>query len=155
GAGLGPEQPCQPRTTARQPHVLQMDHGEVTLPATEPIAPAPAAPAAGRLRRFFDGDVWHSFRHSPIAMTAAVVAFVCIFSALFANLVAPHDTQNLATLELSDARLPPAWTGEGKATYLLGTDDQGRDILSALMFGARISLFVGIASVIVSVLVGV
>jgi len=132
-----------------------MDHGQVG--AVTPVGPgdATAVVAPRSLGRFFGSDVWYSFRHSPVAMTAAVVAFVCVFCALFANVVAPHDTQNLATLELGDARLPPAWTGEGKATYLLGTDDQGRDILSALMFGARISLFVGIASVIVSVLFGV
>jgi peptide/nickel transport system permease protein len=107
------------------------------------------------LQRFFDGDVWHSFRNSPVAIGAAVVAFICVFCALFANLVAPHNPFDLASLELSDARLPPAWEDEGRAKYPLGTDDQGRDILSALMFGARISLFVGLASVIVSVVVGV
>ncbi|HEV7913450.1 MAG TPA: ABC transporter permease, partial [Albitalea sp.] len=62
---------------------------------------------------------------------------------------------DLATLELGDARLPPAWIAEGKSSYLLGTDDQGRDILSALMFGTRISLLVGIASVLLSMLLGV
>jgi peptide/nickel transport system permease protein len=134
-----------------------MEHGEVRL---APTAPAPeativveASPRA--LGRFLDGDVWHSFVRSPVAMTAALVAFVCLFAALMANVIAPHDTQNLATLELADARLPPAWQEGGKSTYLLGTDDQGRDILSALMFGSRISLFVGIASVLVSMLVGV
>ena len=107
------------------------------------------------LQRFFDGDVWHSFRHSPVAIAAAAVALVCVFCALFANWVAPHNPFDLASLELSDARLPPAWDDDGKSQYPLGTDDQGRDILSALMFGARISLFVGLASVIVSVVVGV
>jgi peptide/nickel transport system permease protein len=107
------------------------------------------------LLRFFDGDVWHSFRSSPVAIVAGVIAFICVFCALFANVVAPHNPFDLASLELSDARLPPAWEEEGKAKYPLGTDDQGRDILSALMFGARISLFVGLASVIVSVVVGV
>lgn len=113
------------------------------------------AAAPGALQRFFDSDVWYSFRTSPVAIGAALVAFVCIFCALFADWVAPHDPFNLATLELSDARLPPAWEEEGKAKYLLGTDDQGRDILSALMYGARISLFVGFASVLLSVLIGV
>jgi peptide/nickel transport system permease protein len=88
-------------------------------------------------------------------MTAAAVAFICIFCALFANFIAPHNTQDLATLELGDSRLPPAWTAEGKSGYLLGTDDQGRDILSALMFGSRISLFVGVTSVLLSMLIGV
>ncbi len=107
------------------------------------------------LQRFFAGDVWHSFRHSPVAIAAAGVALVCVFCALFADWVAPHNPFDLASLELSDARLPPAWEEDGKSRYPLGTDDQGRDILSALMFGARISLFVGLASVIASVVVGV
>ena len=88
-------------------------------------------------------------------MGAALVAFTIVFCAVFANLVAPHEPFNLATLELADARLPPAWQEGGSAKYLLGTDDQGRDILSVLMYGSRISLFVGVVSVLVSVLIGV
>ena len=88
-------------------------------------------------------------------MVAVVVALVCVFAALFAGWVSPHDPFNLATLELSDARLPPAWSELGSRKYLLGTDDQGRDILSAVIYGARISLIVGFASVVLSVLVGV
>ena len=130
-----------------------MDHGEAGLTSVAAVAAAVPPPRA--MGRFFDGDVWHSFVHSPTAIAAGVVAAVIVFCALLANIVAPHDTLNLATLELSDARLPPAWMSEGKATYLLGTDDQGRDILSALMFGARISLLVGVASVLLSMLLGV
>ncbi|AKJ31465.1 ABC transporter permease [Caldimonas brevitalea] len=107
------------------------------------------------LKRFFDGDVWFSFRTSPVAVLAAAIASVCIFCAVFAEAVAPHNPFDLSTLELSDARLPPAWIEGGKSTYLLGTDDQGRDILSALMYGARISLLVGFASVVLSLLIGV
>jgi peptide/nickel transport system permease protein len=107
------------------------------------------------LRRFFDGDVWYSFRTSPVAIVAAAIAFVCVFCALFAEVVAPHHPFDLASLELADSRLPPAWMEEGSAKYLLGTDDQGRDILSALMYGARISLLVGLASVVLSVVIGV
>ena len=111
--------------------------------------------ATSRLARLLDSDVWHSFRSSPTAMAAAAIAFVCVFCALFANVVAPHNPFDLATLELGDSRLPPAWSEGGTSRYLLGTDDQGRDILSALMYGARISLFVGLASVLLSMLVGV
>jgi len=107
------------------------------------------------LGRFFDSDIWYSFRTSPVAMAAAAVAMVCLFCATFAEFVAPHSPFDLATLELADARLPPAWSPEGRAKYLLGTDDQGRDILSALMFGSRLSLFVGLASVVLSMLAGV
>ena len=110
---------------------------------------------ASSVRRFLDSDIWFSFRTSPTAMSAALIAFVCLFCAIFANWVAPHNPFDLATLELSDSRLPPAWSDGGTSRYLLGTDDQGRDILSALMYGARISLLVGLASVMVSMLVGV
>ncbi|WP_332741370.1 ABC transporter permease [Hydrogenophaga sp.] len=107
------------------------------------------------LHRWFDSDVGHSFRTSPTAIVAAVIAFICIFCAVFAPWVAPHNPFDLATLELSNARLPPAWSPEGSRNFLLGTDDQGRDILSALMYGARISLAVGLASVVLSVVIGV
>ena len=120
-----------------------------------PALTVPLPPDAGVFARFFDGNVWHSFKQSPMAIVAAVIALVCVVSALGANWLAPHNPMDLATLELSDARLPPAWMDEGKSKYLLGTDDQGRDILSALMYGSRISLFVGLASVAVSMVVGV
>jgi peptide/nickel transport system permease protein len=107
------------------------------------------------LSRWLDSDVGHSFRTSPVAIGAALVAFICIFCAVFAGVIAPHNPFDLTTLELSDARLPPAWGSEGKSQYLLGTDDQGRDILSTLMYGARISLAVGFISVLLSVLIGV
>ena len=109
----------------------------------------------GPLRRLIAGDLWHSFTHSPTAVIAALIALTCIVGALFANVLAPHHPFDLATLELADSRLPPFWLPEGRATYLLGTDDQGRDILSALMYGARISLLVGLSSVVVSTFVGV
>ena len=129
----------------------------MTLPVQSPPAPltAPLPPDASALARFLDGNVWYSFKHSPMAIVAAVIALVCLVSALGANWIAPHNPLDLATLDLSDARLPPAWVDEGRAKYLLGTDDQGRDILSALMYGSRISLFVGLASVAVSMVVGV
>ena len=107
------------------------------------------------LHRWWDSDVGYSFRHSPTAIIAAVIAFICLFCALFAPWIAPHNPFDLTTLELSDSRLPPAWYPDGKATYLLGTDDQGRDILSALMYGTRISLFVGLAAVVLSLAIGV
>ncbi len=107
------------------------------------------------LRRALDSDVGYSFRTSPTAIVAAVIAFICVFCAVFANWVAPHNPFDLATLDLMNARIPPMWQEGGNPSFVLGTDDQGRDILSALMYGARISLAVGLASVILSVLIGV
>ncbi len=107
------------------------------------------------ISRWLDSDVGYSFRSSPVAMAAAAVALVCLLGSLLAPWLAPHNPLDLATLELSDARLPPAWEGEGRLKYVLGTDDQGRDILSALMYGARISLVVGLISVVLSMVIGV
>jgi peptide/nickel transport system permease protein len=106
-------------------------------------------------QRWWHSDLGYSFRTSPLAIAAALIAFVCIFCSVFAAWVSPTNPFDLATLELSDARLPPAWMQGGSSKYVLGSDDQGRDILSALIYGARISLVVGVASVLVSVLVGV
>jgi peptide/nickel transport system permease protein len=115
------------------------------------------------LASWLDSDVGHSFRSSPMAMAAAAVAFICLFCAMFAELVAPHAPFDLTSLILDHARLAPslqdhavrADMGGGVRKYLLGTDDQGRDILSTLMYGARISLAVGFASVLISVVIGV
>jgi peptide/nickel transport system permease protein len=107
------------------------------------------------LARWWAGDVGYSFRTSPLAVAAALVALVCVVCSVFAGYIAPHNPFDLATLELGDSRLPPVWVSGGSSKYLLGTDNQGRDILSALMYGARISLVVGIASVVLSMLIGV
>ncbi len=109
----------------------------------------------GVFARWWSGDIGYSFRNSPLAVAAAAVAFVCIFASVFAGSISPHNPFDLATLELSDSRLPPAWLTGGSTKYLLGTDSQGRDILSAIMYGARISLIVGFASVILSMIIGV
>ena len=107
------------------------------------------------VRRWLDSDVGHSFRTSPTAIVAAGMALVCVVCAVFAPWIAPHNPFDLASLELSNARLPPSWSEGGNPAFWLGTDDQGRDILSALMYGARISLAVGLASVLLSVVIGV
>ena len=107
------------------------------------------------IRRALDSDVGYSFRTSPTAIVAALIAAICVFCAVFANWVAPHNPFDLATLDLMNARLPPMWQEGGNPSFVLGTDDQGRDILSALMYGARISLLVGLASVVLSVIIGV
>ncbi|GAB4481206.1 MAG: ABC transporter permease [Burkholderiaceae bacterium] len=107
------------------------------------------------LARWWDSDVAYSFRRSPVAIGAALVAFVLIVGAVFAEWVAPHNPFDLATINLLDASLPPAWQDGGNPRYWLGTDDQGRDVYSAILFGMRISLVIGVASVVLSLLIGV
>ncbi|MGF1527152.1 MAG: ABC transporter permease [Candidatus Competibacterales bacterium] len=102
-----------------------------------------------------DSDLWYSFRRSPGAVVAALVTVVLVSAAIFAPLVAPYDPFDLATLNILDASLPPAWVAGGDPRYWLGTDDQGRDILSTILYGARISLLVGFASVLFALILGV
>ncbi|HEX4944500.1 MAG TPA: ABC transporter permease [Usitatibacteraceae bacterium] len=107
------------------------------------------------LRRFLDGDVFYSFKRSPLVIVAAVATLVCIASAVFAGWVAPHNPFDLKTLNLLDAFTPPAWTEKGNPDYLLGTDDQGRDVLSAIMYGSRVSLMVGFLAVVLAMTIGI
>jgi peptide/nickel transport system permease protein len=105
--------------------------------------------------RLADSDLWHSFTSTPSAMISAVIAVVMIVAALFAEVVAPHDPFDLATVDLFAALTPPAWAAEGTTEYLLGTDDQGRDVFSTILYGARISILVGVASVALALVIGV
>ncbi len=107
------------------------------------------------LARFFDGDIWWSFKQHPLVMAATFTALLCICASAFAPFLAPHNPFDLKTLNLLDAFTPPSWTAAGKAQFLLGTDDQGRDILSTIMYGSRVSLLVGICAVMLSMVIGV
>ena len=118
--------------------------------------PAIAPPSIGeRMTVAWNADIAWSFRHSPIAIISAVVLAICLIAAVFAPWVAPHNPFDLRTLNLLDSLAPPAWLQGAKAGYVLGTDDQGRDVLSAIMFGARISLLVGLLSVALAIVLGV
>jgi len=115
-----------------------------------------AVPSLGeRVTVAWNGDLAWSFRHSPVAIVSAIVLAICLVAAVFAPWVAPHNPFDLRTLNLLDSLAPPQWLPGAKAGYVLGTDDQGRDVLSAIMFGARISLLVGLLSVALAIVVGV
>jgi peptide/nickel transport system permease protein len=107
------------------------------------------------LVRLWDHDLAWSFRRSPVTVAAAAVALLCIAGAAGAPWIAPYDPFDAASLSLDNAFLPPAWTEGGRLAYPLGTDDQGRDVLSTILYGARISLGVGIAAVLLALVLGV
>jgi peptide/nickel transport system permease protein len=88
-------------------------------------------------------------------VVAAVLAAICILGAFLSPVIAPHDPYDLTKISLTDSILPPAWSAEGKSEYLLGTDQQGRDILSTIMYGGRISLVVAMSAVAMSIVMGV
>ena len=107
------------------------------------------------LRALLGHDLAYSFRRSPVAMLAAALTVVCVGGALLAPWIAPHNPFDSASLDLNSAFSPPSWTAQGLKEYPLGTDDQGRDVLSTIMYGARISLGVGAAAVLFALTVGV
>ena len=122
--------------------------------------PAPAIIATptrppGRWAHALDSDIVYSFRRSPVAVASALVLLTILIGAVFAPWLAPHNPLDLASLNLMDSRIPPVWDAEGQASFPLGTDDQGRDILSGIMYGIRISLVIGFSSVVFAVVVGV
>ena len=110
---------------------------------------------AGALGRALDSDLWWSFKRSPVTVASAIVAILCIGGALLAPVIAPSDPFDLASLNLSDAFKPPAWDAEGDRAFPLGSDDQGRDLLSAILYGARISVLVGVCAVLFSTFLGI
>jgi peptide/nickel transport system permease protein len=107
------------------------------------------------LAKLWDHDLAWSFRRSPVTVVAALVALLCVAGAALAPWIAPQNPFDLAGLDLNNAFLPPAWSESGRAAFLLGTDNQGRDILSTILHGARVSLVVGLASVLLALFLGV
>ncbi|MCC7049644.1 MAG: ABC transporter permease [Alphaproteobacteria bacterium] len=111
--------------------------------------------AAGILARALDSDIWHSFRSSPATVAAALTATAMILAAILAPWIAPQNPWDPGALQLIDAFNPPVWSPEGSWQFVLGTDDQGRDMLSAILYGLRVSLTVGVFAVLFAMVVGI
>ncbi len=105
--------------------------------------------------RALDSDLAYAFRRSPVAILSTAIVVICVGAAALAPWVAPSNPYDLASLNLMDSFLPPAFAGGGTMAHLLGTDDQGRDLLSAMIYGARLSLEVGLSAVLFAMVVGV
>jgi peptide/nickel transport system permease protein len=117
---------------------------------------APSAPvAAGWFRRALDSDVFYSFRRSRLTMIAAAVTALFFLVAIFAPLLAVQNPFDPAQLQLMNSRIAPLWTADGQSPFLLGTDEQGRDVLSAILYGLRVSLTVGVLGVLFSGTLGI
>lgn len=107
------------------------------------------------MRRMLDSDLAWRFRRSPIAIIALVVTLLMAAGAILAPLIAPQDPFDAASLDLMNSLIPPAFEALGDPQFPLGTDDQGRDLFSAILYGTRISLLVGVAGVALAMLIGV
>ena len=106
------------------------------------------------LARAWDSDLLYAFRRSPIAIASTVIVVICVGASALAPVLAPYNPFDLASLNLMDSFIPPAMLPDGSAEHLLGTDNQGRDLLSAMMYGGRISLIIGLSAVAFSMVVG-
>jgi peptide/nickel transport system permease protein len=118
-------------------------------------SPPPKAPAAALRTRFLDSDLWASFKRSKVTMAAAFVTALFFAAAVLAGVLSPQNPFDPAQLELLNSRVPPLWESGGQAPFLLGTDQQGRDMLSAILYGLRISLVVGVLGVAFSATLGI
>jgi len=110
---------------------------------------------AALLARALDSDLAYAWRTSPVAIAATLTLLLLLTGSLGAGWVAPHNPFDLATINLIDALTPPVWMENGNPAYLLGTDSQGRDLYSSLLYGMRVSLLIGLASVALAMLIGI
>src|ERR1044072_9480521 len=130
---------------------------------TDAIAPhAPEANTQGShpaarswVSRAIESDVFYSFRRSKLTMVAAGVTILFFLLAIFAPLLSVQNPFDPAPLQLINSRISPLWTDDGQSPYLLGTDEQGRDVLSAILYGLRLSLTVGVLGMVFSGILGV
>ncbi|MGE3067547.1 MAG: ABC transporter permease, partial [Hyphomicrobiaceae bacterium] len=114
-----------------------------TAPPADKTVPGPRS----LLRRALDSDLMYSFRRSKLVMLSALVTALLVGGAFLSPLIAPHNPYDLRSLSLLDSDQPPAWEKGGDLRFLLGTDDQGRDILSTILYGTRSSIAISVASV--------
>jgi peptide/nickel transport system permease protein len=129
---------------------------EAVVPhSTEPGTAEPHTPRAGWFAQMIDSDLFYSFRRSRLTMLASAVAFIFFVIAVLAPLLAVQNPFDPAQLQLINSRISPLWTADGQSPFLLGTDEQGRDVFSAILYGLRISLTVGVLGVVFSGALGI
>jgi peptide/nickel transport system permease protein len=125
---------------------------------SDAVVPQPTKTAragAGWFRRMLDSDLLYSFRRSKLTMLAAAVTALFFLLAIFASVLAVQNPFDPAQLQLMNSRISPLWTADGQTPFLLGTDEQGRDVFSAILYGLRISLIVGVLGVIFAGAIGI
>lgn len=106
-------------------------------------------------RQFKSSYFLYSFRRDPVAVISFAILLLLILLSFSAPLIAPYDPYDTASIDIMDAEIPPAWLEEGNTAYLLGTDIQGRDLLSTIMYGMRVSVLIGCGAVILQAVIGI
>jgi len=97
----------------------------------------------------------HSFLRDPVALTCFIILSILVISAFSAPIIAPHDPYDSATIEIMDAQIAPVWSEGGSSKFLLGTDAQGRDLLSTMLYGMRVSIIIGVGAVCLQAFIGI
>ena len=115
----------------------------------------PVRSGAGLIGRALDSDLFYSFRRSRLTMVAAAITVLFLLLAIFASVLSVQNPFDPAQLQLMNSRISPLWTADGQSPFLLGTDEQGRDVFSAILYGLRISLTVGVLGVIFAGALGI
>jgi len=123
--------------------------------STEAAASRGEAKARSWLTRARDSDLFYSFRRSKLTMVATAITILFFLLAILAPLITPQNPFDPAQLQLMNSRIPPLWYADGQSPFVLGTDEQGRDVLSAILYGLRISLMVGVLGVVFSGILGI
>src|ERR1700760_2870924 len=116
---------------------------------------SPPRPRVTWLRRAIESDVFYSFRRSRLTMIAAAVTALFFLIAILAPILAVQNPFDPAQLQLMNSRIAPLWTADGQSPFFLGTDEHGRDVLSAILYGLRISLTVGVLGVVFAGALGI
>ena len=105
--------------------------------------------------RFKNSYLLYSFKRDPVAIFSFSVLSVLVIISILAPVVAPYNTYDMATIDIMDAETPPAWMEGGSESFILGTDIQGRDLLSTMIYGLRVSLLIGVGAVLFQAVVGI
>lgn len=106
-------------------------------------------------KRFKESFFLYSFLRDPIAISSFTILVVLVFAGFMAPVIAPHDPYDTATIDIMDSEIPPVWLEEGESRFLLGTDSQGRDMLSTILYGMRVSIIIGLGAVAVQAALGI
>ncbi|PID45528.1 MAG: ABC transporter permease [Proteobacteria bacterium] len=134
----------------------EQQHTDMSQQATQKAAVRPQAEAPASLwQRFLGSHFWHSFKTDRVAQVSFLVFTIAVLMALCAPLIAPFDPYDLAAIDIMDSEIPPSWSAEGEERFWLGTDAQGRDMWSTILYGTRLSLTIGICAVLLQAFLGI
>lgn len=106
-------------------------------------------------QRFRQSFLLYDFLRDPVALTSAVILLILLVAGFGAPIIAPHNPYDSSSISIMDSEVPPVWMDNGNTNFLLGTDAQGRDMLSTMLYGMRVSLIIGIGAVLFEAFIGI